>query len=56
MTIGDKRKAAIEQLEDALSAEDEETKNFHIREALQLLQLTEETVSANDDSVDEGVK
>lgn len=37
--VGVEEEAAIEQLQEALRADDENAKNFHVREAMQLLQL-----------------
>lgn len=56
MTNRDEREAALEQLEEALQAEDGDTKNFHIREAIQLLHIEGKAVPANDDSANETVK
>ena len=56
MTNREVREAATEQLEDALKADDGDTKNFHIREAIQLLQIESTAVPTNDDSANETAK
>lgn len=56
MTNGDEREAAIEQLERALRADDGDAKNVHIREALQLLVIVDETAPADGESVNEIVE
>lgn len=56
MTTGDVREAIIEQLEEALRADDGDAKNFHIREAIQLLHLADETGPTDSDSMDEMAK
>lgn len=47
MTTGVEEKAAIEQLEEALRADDPDEKNFHVREAMQLLRVAEQTASTS---------
>lgn len=39
MAKSEKRKRAVEHLEEALDAEESDAKQFHIREALQLLDM-----------------
>lgn len=53
MTTGDARAAVAEQLEEALEAEAADAKDFHVREAIQLLYIAENAVSATGDSVNE---
>lgn len=53
MTTGDAREGIIEQLEEALRADDEDAKNVHIREAIQLLHLVDETRATDSESMDE---
>lgn len=56
MTTRDAREATIEQLEEALRADDGDAKNFHIREAIQLLHIEGKTGLTDSDSVDEMAK
>ena len=56
MTNRDAREVATEQLEDALKADDGDTKKFHIREAIQLLHTEGNAVPTNDDSANETAK
>lgn len=53
MTNNNGREAVFEQLEDALKADDGDTKDFHIREAIQLLHIEGKAVPTNDDSANE---
>lgn len=53
MTVGGERRAVVEQLEDALQAEDGDAKDFHIREAIQLLHIERKTRRATADRTDE---
>lgn len=53
MTTGDERAAATEQLKEALEAEAEDAKNFHVREAIQLLYIEANAASASGDGVNE---
>lgn len=52
MTVGSEREAVIEQLEEALEAEDGATKDVRIREAIQLLHI-EKSLRATGDRGDE---
>jgi len=56
VTFENERRAAIEKLEDALSADDEDATRFHVREAIQLLQIADETGSADRDGANETAK
>lgn len=47
MSTEDYREKSRSHLEDAIQAEDLETKNHHIREALQLLAIKTQIASAN---------
>lgn len=53
MTSGQERMAAVEQLEEALRADDGDVKNFHIREAIQLLHIADKVVPADRNSANE---
>jgi len=46
----DARDEAVDQLREALDADDAEEKDFHVRQALQLLDVDEESAGADDDS------
>lgn len=52
MTVEDEREAVLAKLEEALRAEDGDTKNFHIREAIQLLYINGTPVRAGSDRGD----
>ncbi|WP_167768535.1 hypothetical protein [Haloarcula amylovorans] len=47
MTTDEKRVAAVEQLEAALEADDADSTEYHIRQALQYLHVEDETTAAN---------
>lgn len=53
MTTGDGRQAALEQLEAALRADDGDAKDFHVREAIQLLHIEIEAAPASDDGANQ---
>ncbi|MFC4448631.1 hypothetical protein [Halorussus aquaticus] len=53
MTSGQEGMAAVEQLEEALRADDGDVKNFHIREAIQLLHIADKAVAVDPDSANE---
>lgn len=56
MTYSDAREAALEQLEEALTADDGKTKNFHIRDAIQLLHIEGKVGLPDDGSANETAK
>ena len=56
MTTRDEREATIKQLEEALRADDGDAKNFHIREAIQLLHIEGRMGPTDSDSADEMAK
>jgi len=47
-TASDRRQAALNQLETALRADAPDAKDFHVREALQLLHVESDSVPASD--------
>ncbi|WP_167599389.1 hypothetical protein [Halorussus marinus] len=49
MEDSDARDEAIDHLRDALDADDAEPKDFHVRQALQLLDVDEESSDAGED-------
>lgn len=53
MTADDQRAAVLEQLEAALNATDVDAKDFHIREATQLLYFDDSVTSADAETADE---
>jgi hypothetical protein len=53
VTAESEREAAIEQLEEALRADDEDATTFHVKEAIQLLHVAEQTASTERNSTNE---
>lgn len=56
VTTDVEKKAAIDQLQKALQADDADEKDFHVREAIQLLQLADRPVSTDAGSTNELVE
>lgn len=55
-TASDRRQAALDQLEAALRADSLDAKDFHVREALQLLHVESDAVPASDGDANETAK
>lgn len=56
MTTKVEEKAVIEQLQEALRADDADEKDFHVREAIQLLQLADRPASTDGEGASELVE
>lgn len=56
MTSGDLQEEVVNHLENAVQADEQATKDYHVKEALQILRIADETGHGETDNTDESVE